>query len=57
MVRVRPALSGDGIELSAHGQARIQVTVLKNHGSIAEYEINGSVHITFPVELSQGVGV
>lgn len=52
LVWVGSSLRGDGVELSAHWEAGIDVAVLKYDGAVSEYEIDGSVDVAFSVELS-----
>lgn len=57
LIRVRPALGGDGIELPAQGEPGIEVAFLQDDCGIAEDKIHCSIYVAFSVELPQGMGV
>ena len=57
LIRVLPILGRDCVFLLGHGLSSINVTLLENHGSVAEYEIYGTVNVTFTEELAVGVHI
>ncbi|PON63470.1 LOW QUALITY PROTEIN: hypothetical protein PanWU01x14_131340 [Parasponia andersonii] len=57
LVRVGSALSSYGVELAGERQPRIDVAVLDNNSSVAEYEVHGAVNVAFSVELSLGMSI
>lgn len=52
LIRVFSVLSCDGVFLLRHGLSRVEAAVLENNCSVAEYEIHGTVNVTFAVELT-----
>lgn len=57
LIWVFPVLGCDGILLLGHGLASIKVAFLEDHGSVAEYEVHGTVNVTFAEELTIGVHI
>nr|GLL28105.1 hypothetical protein BHE74_00043207 [Ipomoea trifida] len=57
LVRVGPALGRYGDLLLVHRFSCVYHAVLEDNGGVSEDEIDGSVDVTFLVELSLGVGV
>jgi hypothetical protein len=51
LVRICPPLSGNGIGLVRRVSC-IDVTILKNNCSVAKYEVNSAINVTFSIELS-----
>ncbi|PON79340.1 hypothetical protein TorRG33x02_236220, partial [Trema orientale] len=57
LVRVGSALGSYGVELAGERQPGIDVAVLENNSSVAEYEVHGAVNVAFSVELSLGMSI
>ena len=55
--RVASSLRSDEVRLLIHWFSDKNVTVLKDDGGVAEYEVDGAVNVTFSIELSERMGV
>lgn len=56
LVRVGSALGGDGVGFVGWVTS-VDVAVLEHNSSVAEYEVDSAINVTFSVELSIGVDV
>lgn len=57
LIRVFAILGRDGVLLLGHWLAGPETAVLEHHGSIAEYEVDGSVNVAFAEKLTVGMDI